>query len=290
MTISLCLFGSVARGQTDEQSDKDVLVVCDDPTSIPADVEKSWADEGWSPTYYSWPNLLRRAVQGDLFIQHLKQDGIIVEDPSGQLAQLFRDFAPRADYTDEAARAMIILRVADRQIANDWMGAMICHAIYKFVRFGFSGLVANHKLYPTDYGDMLRVFSDVGAAFTADEMQALLALKDIQRSYESRKQAEADTRKVIETAKRVMTRLFEFEFFDIPADSEARLLKPYSTIREIEARIVASHSPIEMDKGELLPDIWKLVKNPRGLGWATDSDVKEDVLESINAAIATAQN
>ena len=63
------------------------------------------------------------------------------------------------------------------------------------------------------------------------------------------------------------------------------MLKAYSTLRDMEARILARHDPRTLDRGELLPDIWKLIQKPKLFHWARNGHISDMTLQSINDAI-----
>ncbi|MEO1219863.1 MAG: nucleotidyltransferase domain-containing protein [Pseudomonadota bacterium] len=286
--VALCLFGSVARGKVDEASDKDLLVVCDDHASIPQDVKSSWNEQGWSPTYYTWQKLLNRAVKGDLLLQHLKQEGVIIDDESGQLQRIINDFAPRADYLHEVEKTLVLLRPADRREGPLWQQQLLCGAIHRFLRHAMMHILASRQRYVFDYEALVTEFAGITDQIDASDVAVLKTLRKYRAQHDQRKAPGEKVTATLDAARELSTKLFGFEFLEIAADADARLLMPYSTILDIEARILAHHTPVEMDKGELLPDIWKLIKNPIAFNWAAGGQVDEEVLRSINVAVATA--
>ncbi len=93
---SLALFGSVARGDADLISDRDVLVATKLPEPLIADaLERA----GYSPSLYIWEQLQNLARDGSLFLQHLKQESRILLDRQGRLRDLLSDYRPRSDYS-----------------------------------------------------------------------------------------------------------------------------------------------------------------------------------------------
>lgn len=284
--IALCLFGSAARGDADELSDKDLLVVTDAPGDIPDDVAKAWLAEGWSPSFFTWHGMLRKAVRGDLFLQQLKQEGVILDDPTGKLGRLLEDYRPKVNYDEDTSRALIFLRAADRRSDDPWLNQSLCQAVFRFLRFYIINTLANQQRYIFGFKEGARAFSDHVAALSEAEMTALSDVYDIQRSYGTGQLSAIDAGATLNVLRGLIERLTEFEFIELPARAEARSLLPYSTLRDIEARILAYASPPELDKGELIPDIWKLVKNPVAENWAANGEVNETTLKSINDAIS----
>ena len=105
---SFALFGSTARGDQDGFSDRDLLIVSDDPATLRM-LKSRYSSKGWSCTPYSWQRLQHAADQGSLFVQHLKQESKILRDPSNRLAELLTKYSPKASYKREAEGAASLL-------------------------------------------------------------------------------------------------------------------------------------------------------------------------------------
>lgn len=283
--VALCLFGSYARGTADATSDKDLLVVCDDARRIPDDTKRAWAAEGWSPAYYSWDLLRRKAVNGDLLLHHLKREGKILEDPEGKLQDILRRFEPRSDYSDEINRAMIMLRPADRRGGPPWQQQYLCGLVYEFARHAVLHLLASRQVYVFGYAQCVAALAAETGQLDSDDVALLLSLRQVRSQYKARQACQADLGLTLDHARTLASRLFGFEFLDIPADADVRMLKAYSTLRDMEARILARHDPRTLDRGELLPDIWKLIQKPKLFHWARNGHISDMTLQSINDAI-----
>ncbi|MCE9677792.1 hypothetical protein LZP69_01120 [Shewanella sp. AS1] len=83
--ISAVLFGSQVSGGSDQQSDKDLLVVCKPKYKIDA-IEK-YSDLGYSVSVYTLRQLENMRLQGSLFLQHLKNESRVLYDSNGVFAQ-----------------------------------------------------------------------------------------------------------------------------------------------------------------------------------------------------------
>jgi hypothetical protein len=92
----LALYGSMLRGDFDEHSDRDLLIVADQQAEWLNDV---FSSAGYSPTVYSWRQLEGLSKEGSLFIQHLKQESKVLKDKNGQLHELLSCYEPKDDYT-----------------------------------------------------------------------------------------------------------------------------------------------------------------------------------------------
>ena len=105
---AFAIFGSAARGDHDIFSDRDLLIVSDDETSL-RKLKAGYNSSGWSCTAYSWSRLQHAADQGSLFLQHLKQEAKILQDPSDRLANLLAHYSTKPSYKREADGAASLL-------------------------------------------------------------------------------------------------------------------------------------------------------------------------------------
>jgi len=106
--IAVAVFGSAARGDQDNLSDRDVLIVS--PALEDAhDTMRSLRARGWSPTLFTWKRLDQAARSGDLFVSHLQRESRITRDPDNTLAHLLDGFSPRTSYAPRFWRAAELL-------------------------------------------------------------------------------------------------------------------------------------------------------------------------------------
>jgi predicted nucleotidyltransferase len=78
-TSELWLFGSVARGDTDDLSDVDVLVAGELEPQALSDLP--YPKERMSLVRYDWPELRQMAGYGSLFLHHLRLEGKLLFSP-----------------------------------------------------------------------------------------------------------------------------------------------------------------------------------------------------------------
>ena len=97
---AIAIFGSAARGDNDAFSDRDLLIVSEDETTL-REMKAKYDSVGWSCTAYSWGRLQRAADQGSLFVQHLKQESKVLTDPSDRLAHLLAQYSTKTSYKRE---------------------------------------------------------------------------------------------------------------------------------------------------------------------------------------------
>lgn len=97
---SIALYGSIARGDSDQLSDQDVILVSKNESDLV--IAKKLAEEiGYSCSCYTWRKLKKLSQKKALFIQHLKKEAVIVSDRDEQLQSFLKDFEPASDYSRE---------------------------------------------------------------------------------------------------------------------------------------------------------------------------------------------
>jgi len=102
----VCLFGSLARGEPDEWSDIDLLVVAREeelrPTTLLAALPEPLKRERLSFVCYSSEELLDLFKAGSSFIDHLRHEGKVLFDRSGVLRHVLSGpFEPQAGVREE---------------------------------------------------------------------------------------------------------------------------------------------------------------------------------------------
>ncbi|MDF7631224.1 hypothetical protein PUG46_18365 [Erwiniaceae bacterium L1_55_4] len=71
-------FGSKVRGNSDEYSDEDLLIVC--PDERRGEYVNIYLNSGFNLSFFSLNQLIWMRTKGSLFLQHIKRDGVIVYD------------------------------------------------------------------------------------------------------------------------------------------------------------------------------------------------------------------
>jgi predicted nucleotidyltransferase len=93
---SIALFGSVSRGDSDQLSDKDVLLVGNSNNQT---LQNRLSKTGYSVSSYNWQQMIDMSQEGSLFLQHLRQESQIIADSEGRLSDLLSKFRPLSDYS-----------------------------------------------------------------------------------------------------------------------------------------------------------------------------------------------
>lgn len=158
---SEAIFGSSARGDIDHLSDRDFLIVDDDPKILRARA-KTLKAEGISVAAYTFRKLESLAAKQALFVQHLRLEASIVTDRDGRLAAILSAFRPKENYDteidDNARLASLIATVPPGAKAELWAADVL----YVTVRnFGVLWL-AGRQRYVFAYDRILEALHEEG--------------------------------------------------------------------------------------------------------------------------------
>lgn len=96
---SVALFGSRARGDHEQSSDTDLLLVTSEPR--PRHVSAN----NMSLSLYPARHLLNKARQGDLFVYHLVNEAKVLHDERGDFDKVKKAFRLKESYKDETQKA-----------------------------------------------------------------------------------------------------------------------------------------------------------------------------------------
>lgn len=175
-------FGSCARGEIDRLSDRDFLIVDDDP-KILRERARILKAEGLSVAAYTFRKLNNMAGRGALFIQHLRLEASIVTDDQGRLSSLLAAFRPKERYDieiqDNARLAGLIGTVPPSATAELWAADLL----YVTVRnFGVLWLAGSHR-YVFAYDRILEALREEGLldAASVSDLRRLRFLKSLYR-------------------------------------------------------------------------------------------------------------
>jgi len=120
---AVCLFGSVARGDTNEWSDVDLLVVGSDPTLTPTALLRELPEDlrniKLTLLYYLPDELESMFTTGLSFADHLKQEGVVLYDRSGFLTSLLAGEKVPATKEEVEARLEQLEAYSDLSIFKD---------------------------------------------------------------------------------------------------------------------------------------------------------------------------
>jgi len=107
--IGSVLFGSEARGDSDQFSDRDICVFFDSITmlerpSVRARLAQIYSTRPPGVCMYSKPIIESMTRKGSLFMWHLKLESRILYDPAGFVEHLFQGVVPYSGYATDILR------------------------------------------------------------------------------------------------------------------------------------------------------------------------------------------
>lgn len=117
-TSELWLFGSVARGDTDDLSDVDVLVAGDlEPQALS---RLPYPTDRVSLVRYDWPELRQMAGYGSLFLHHVRLEGKLLYAPhESELAALLEELPPYGRAQQELSSFVRVLDDVECALTGD---------------------------------------------------------------------------------------------------------------------------------------------------------------------------
>lgn len=263
-------FGSVVRGDMDQMSDRDILIVDDNP-AILLERTRELEAEGWSVASYTFAKLGALASKGALFVQHLKLESEIINDVGGRLAAILRSFEPRKSYVQELNENARLANLAGSIPIAPRGELLATDILYVAVRnFGVMQL-AQRGIHLYSYGSILQALENQGI-LASNGVRALSVLRSFKCLYRARKEHPTDrTLSSINIALEYLPK----DYF--PAKVELRTpfiilagLPPedpaptYLVLRDLEKRMVAMSAILEdsFAEGELAR-LSSWIANPR---------------------------
>lgn len=164
---SVAVFGSVARGDGDRMSDKDVLIVSDDH-QVRRRSALSLRRRGWSPVCFTSQRLERATAGAGLFVQHLKLEARILHDRNGTLRDSLNRFSVASQYDREIAGSRELLGVLEK-VPNSLEGRYWALDVLSVgLRTLGVATLANHGIYEFSLKRILNSLHRVGVLRSGD--------------------------------------------------------------------------------------------------------------------------
>ena len=290
---SVCVFGSSARMTTDCLSDRDILVVASERERR-EDIVRHWCKRGWSVAVYSPKRLLKMIESRSLFVQHLRMEGIIIEDANGWLAKHIRSAKPKHSYSMDAQRSVFLALPMERLdggvlVADELIAADLAYVAAR--NFGVCYLADRDKL-TFDYKQIVE-FLARDFNLGVDEVSLLGSLRGGKVAYR-RNQECSNARGTVGEVRDLLRKFFvERPLGRVDPNSPIRnLCTGYATLRDFEAWSVPKirRSMVQMERlgGHLTPvDRW--IRSPRSYSWKI-RNISAESLERVRVALECRAN
>jgi hypothetical protein len=260
--LSSCIFGSTARNSFDSYSDRDMLVVAPSKREL-VHGSRHWLSTGWSVANFTHQQISRMAARGSLFLQHLKQEAIIIRDDDGFLFSLMDRYQPKQEYEDELSDSIGLLHDLSRQRLDYWPTLCSADIAYVAIRNIAIARLASKGKYAFDYGDLIGYFGKEHCISTA-KLTALRQLRLLKHSYRNRLTPPSPWR-ILGPALEAADELFGLNPSKHPKDQSGS--SGYRGLRLLELELVGRVDPRVLDGLPLndpLAVAWALIRDPRG--------------------------
>lgn len=281
---SICVFGSSARVSTDSLSDRDVLVVASEKCRRD-NIVRHWRQQGWSVAVYSPSRLLKMIEAQSLFVQHLRFEGIIVEDANGWLADHLNNARPKQSYSLDAQRSVMLALPLERldegaMIAQELISADLAYVATR--NFGVCYLADKDRL-TFDYNQIIECLSK-DFHLGSDEVALLRSLRSGKAAYRSKRQC-SDVRGTVGELRGLLSKFFvERPLGPIDQNGPIRnLYTGYGTLRDFEAWVVSRirRGNVQIDElHEYLSPLYRWICSPRSYSW----DIRKICAENLEGS------
>ena len=290
---SICIFGSEARKSTDELSDRDVLIVSNDCNRL-EQLKFKWGGDGWSVSAYSPSRFLGIVKARSLFVQHLRLEGLMVQDKDGWLGNRLREARRKESYAcDAMASAALGIPVerfrSDARVNENLITADLGYVAVR--NFGICHLADNGQL-SFDYRQVVRRLA-ADFFLTFREVELLESLRVGKACYRNATRC-SELAVPVEDLRKLLSKLFVYRpLGQIESDAPPRTLGGgYSMLRDFEALVVAKLGRCPTD-AELRPmgldQLWKWVCSPGTYSWnvrcLSNSDLRNVNLNMFDQSV-----
>ncbi|MCI7506932.1 nucleotidyltransferase domain-containing protein [Desulfovibrio piger] len=188
MGYSVAVFGSCARNDFDNLSDKDILFVYDD-NFYPSKEIKNMQSNGWNCSEYTYKEFQNISSLGSLFVQHIKQDSIIKKDDDNILKNILLSYTPKKDYTADIIQAEKNFTIL-KYIENSSIGALWALDVISVLLRNYSVLrLANNNIYEFSLSRMYSFMMEL-YGFDDREFQYLCKLRYFKYIYRHKQQCD----------------------------------------------------------------------------------------------------
>lgn len=274
---SIAVFGSLARGDRDQMSDRDILVVSDDSNTRRSSIAKL-RRAGWSPVAFSWKRLERAGARKGLFIQHLKLEAGVLRDKDRRLQDFFDGFCAKPQYDQEIEESRNLLgvleSVPDSQKGRYWALDVLGVGLRSIA----VATLANHGIYHFSFNNILAGLLKIGVIKSGD-LEILGGVREFKWRHRTqrfvRNLSMSDTQKMVDLVSRrfriglQLNTIQPDEALNAIAEDKGDRTNWYIRSRLLERGLLALHWSGNPEE-ELLSakqQLQQLLKEPSQYGW-----------------------
>ena len=207
---AIALYGSQLRPDFDHLSDRDLLLVGNDIKGL-ATAKERFEMDGFSCGVYPWNRLWSMAENGALFIQHLKQESVILKDKDEKLKNLFLSFRPRVDYSVDIEQTKNIVAlteyISESHIVAGWVLDVLAVAVRNMAILR----LANTGKYVFGYSELLEKLAEIGG-ISNENCWRLRHLRKWKQLYRNRRYELMPRFKIIQAYQKIVGDSFSIDF------------------------------------------------------------------------------
>jgi hypothetical protein len=206
--------------------------------------------------------MLDMAARGSLFVQHLKQEGIVVVDDNDFLSSTFARYRPKSDLTD-IKDSITLLRRVSRSCRSDWGSLCSSDIAYVAIRNVAIHQLAAQGIYKFDYRGVINELNRA-CEIGPERLEALHRLRHMKYAYRNRINL-TNSQTLLERALEGAEELLRVDIFGVEQEEPAA--SGYVGLRTLELALVTKVDPRYLDSlpvSDPLAGPWANVRDPRG--------------------------
>lgn len=258
---SISIIGSLARGSSDEFSDRDLLVVSDNV--LRSAIVKRYSKKGWNVSEFSTRAFKRLADLQSLFVLHVKQDGRLLSDHDGFLASIFSSYRAKVSYSRESEDSFHSAMQIPELTGEYWFDLCAMDALYVFTRNALILRYASGGRVTYDFSALVTL-----ASLEADiDLSSLNRLRVLKSAYRSRAPCAISENECYRLHSLVIMMIHRFYGELLRPFESFGLSKDYLNLRLIELSTLRGTTAIKLDaldKGDQRYPIWQRISGSTG--------------------------
>jgi len=265
--LSICVYGSFARGTCDDLSDRDVLIIGDSAEACET-TARLWREGGWNVALFSTDRFESMARFGSLFVQHLKCEGLVVAD-NGFLRSTLDAFLPAASYREQLHHALEPIEWLDGKDDSYWRRLCLADILFVAIRNAAVTWQAMSGRPMFDFRSLINNLADE-CQLLPNEHQALLNLRMLKCAYRNREcsaEVASSWSDISVAARRLRDYMNSAQLLHVVDNNSVSDFRPnaYYALRQFELDLLRVHDPRVLDAAgpsDIYFDVWQLIRNP----------------------------
>lgn len=231
-----------------------------------------WKSRGWSASIYTPSRFEAVIAAGSLFVQHLKHEGIIIEDNEDWLRSKLSAAKPHANYMEHAKKSVSLVLPLERFSNDDKVFDFPIAGDIAFVGFRnyAINLLASHGEFVFGFDELVEKTKGY-LNFSSDEVSFFRDLRSVKADFRHSAFPSSATGTIGELKNALNCIFSDRPIGTIEPYSPSRELgSGYANLRDLEALVVAClrRYPSESEVRSLkIEDVWKCITRPQDYAW-----------------------